>query len=308
MIVMDRLAFRAAYPPSAGQRRHRILGRGGYGVVLEGVEAAGGRPVAIKLVKLDAPDLKKSYIVAEWENSRVDVGGSQAHTNQSKASEHILRLEKMIRVPGEGLYFVMEKGVESLDDAITRGWRAGRRPGQLYFNRVTRWFLDLLVALTALHDARIVHQDVTPSNIIVCDGGQVKLADFGMSCNIERHYLPCFDRRAGKDGFFDPETVNFLNAGNSAASDLYSLGATMFYAYTGRKLEFRHENGIAAWNTAFKDTGLIGRSPVLPHPCIEVLRNLTYPKHVTGKGLRNGRRNIEKLDTHLFGPRRGRPQ
>ena len=92
---------------------------------------------------------------------------------------------------------------------------------------------ELADALATLHTHElgpIVFRDLKPSNVMVTDAGEVKLVDFG----IARHFKPgaTHDTQPlGTPGFAAPE--QYGSAQTTPRSDIYSLGATLFYGLTG---------------------------------------------------------------------------
>ncbi len=79
-----------------------------------------------------------------------------------------------------------------------------------------------------MHEAKFLHTDVKPNNVIVTYGGQVKLIDFGQSCPIG-HRKP---RIQGTPDYIAPEQVERRNL--TQQTDVFNLGATLYWALTGK--------------------------------------------------------------------------
>ena len=90
----------------------------------------------------------------------------------------------------------------------------------------------VLDALCALHDAGLVHRDVKPSNIHVCDDGRVVLTDFGLTSD-EAASGAADGMVAGSLAYLAPEVIREGRFG--PASDMYALGVTLFAAVEGRQ-------------------------------------------------------------------------
>ncbi|MCO4748266.1 MAG: serine/threonine protein kinase [Proteobacteria bacterium] len=87
---------------------------------------------------------------------------------------------------------------------------------------------DLTGALAAAHATGIIHRDVSPNNILVERGGSAVLADFGLA-RIEGHGTRT--STGGTWGYAAPEV--FQGAAADPRSDVYSLGAVLYFAATG---------------------------------------------------------------------------
>lgn len=86
-------------------------------------------------------------------------------------------------------------------------------------------------ALEAAHSASVLHRDISPDNIILCSSGEVKLIDFGAARQVIAERSQSFSVIL-KPGFAPIEQYN--SKGNQGPwTDIYSLGATLYYALTG---------------------------------------------------------------------------
>ncbi|MGP3943783.1 bifunctional serine/threonine-protein kinase/ABC transporter substrate-binding protein [Streptomyces sp. 6N106] len=86
-------------------------------------------------------------------------------------------------------------------------------------------------ALTAVHDAGLVHRDVKPGNVLIAVDGP-RLIDFGIARATEETALTSADMVIGTPGFLAPEQAQAQPA--SPASDVFALGCLLSYAATGR--------------------------------------------------------------------------
>jgi tetratricopeptide (TPR) repeat protein len=86
---------------------------------------------------------------------------------------------------------------------------------------------DICSSLALIHSRRLVHRDISPRNIRCSQDGQAKLIDFGALVPMGPG-----DLIVGTPQFVAPEVVYRSNL--DARTDLFSLGATLYYTLTGR--------------------------------------------------------------------------
>ncbi|MGH4010694.1 MAG: serine/threonine-protein kinase [Pseudonocardiaceae bacterium] len=87
-------------------------------------------------------------------------------------------------------------------------------------------------ALAAAHAAQIVHRDVKPGNILITDGGTAKITDFGVSRAAGDVTVTQTGMMAGTPAYLAPEVAR--GQVPTPASDVFSLGATLYAAVEGR--------------------------------------------------------------------------
>lgn len=93
---------------------------------------------------------------------------------------------------------------------------------------------DICSVLSLLHSRRLVHRDITPRNVRCTADGRAKLIDFGAMMPMG----PC-RQIVGTAPYIAPEVLNMQRL--DARTDLYSLGATLYYALTKRHV-YRAKN------------------------------------------------------------------
>jgi len=183
------------------------LGRGGNGIVFLGHHPRLGRPVAFKRVDLDAAPATVERFVRE-----AQLAGSLTHPS----IVFVFDVFEDAGVP----YIAMEY----VERGALRAWMPVG-PEQAFIA-----IEGMLGALAYAHRSGIVHRDVKPENLLVTDGGAVKLTDFGLASGL----AAITGAVAGTPGYMAPEVLAGGNAG--PRSDLISAGAVAYELLTGRPI------------------------------------------------------------------------
>jgi predicted Ser/Thr protein kinase len=191
----------------------RELGRGGMGIVLLARDVALDRLVAIKLLP---PDLAESTEVRERFLS-------EARTAAGLSHPHIVPIHS-VEEQGRFVFFVM-----GYVDGETLRERV-QRAGPLTPRQAAKFMQEVAWALAYAHERGIVHRDIKPDNIMLeHDGDRAIVMDFGIATvGPQRPSAEVI----GTARYMSPEQASGDTV--DRRSDLYSIGATFFYALTGR--------------------------------------------------------------------------
>jgi serine/threonine-protein kinase len=111
---------------------------------------------------------------------------------------------------------------------------ARRELGPLPVAEARSYLSQVLSALAYAHGLGIVHRDVTPSNIILTSGGNVKLTGFGLAKATQDHQLTQPGTVIGALNYISPEQIKG-SATLDGRTDIYSAGVVLYEALTGRR-------------------------------------------------------------------------
>ncbi len=123
------------------------------------------------------------------------------------------------------------------------------------------------------HDAnhtprRIIHRDVTPTNVLLSDSGDIKLADFGIAKAMQSDIATRTATLKGKCSYMAPELI--LGEPMDHRADIFSVGVMLYEITTGRRV-FRRDNEVATMQAILRNdvpdpARLVpGYSPALKH-------------------------------------------
>ena len=219
----------------------RLLGQGGMGAVYRAWDLNLNIPVALKeLVPEPGIDPATLAQLRQQFQREARLLASLSHPSLPRVTDHFEW--------GGNAYLVMDfvEG-ESLDALIAR-------QGPLPEEQVVKWAGQLLGALATCHAQHIIHRDIKPLNIIITPssalgegrgGGRAVLVDFGLVKLWDPRH-PQTQRIVhgmGTPAYASPEHFGIGGQHTQPRSDLYSLGATLYHALTGREPATAVERG-----------------------------------------------------------------
>ncbi|MFD5364320.1 bifunctional serine/threonine-protein kinase/glutamate ABC transporter substrate-binding protein [Streptomyces tendae] len=108
------------------------------------------------------------------------------------------------------------------------------RDGVLGVPRAADIGLQMAQGLRAVHEASVLHRDVKPGNVLVRDGGQVVLVDFGIATFEGADRVTRHGGIIGTPPYLAPELFAPATHGPTSASDLWALGVTLYEMVEGR--------------------------------------------------------------------------
>jgi predicted Ser/Thr protein kinase/DNA-binding beta-propeller fold protein YncE len=192
-----------------------LVGRGGMGVVYRARQLELNRAVAIKLI---APERTGDAEARERFLREARAAAAVEHPN-------------VLPVYGAGITddqaFLVMRYVQGEDlRTLMRG------AGSLPLDRVLEIVGDLGEALDAIHRAGLVHRDVKPANVLIDQGGNVYLSDFGLAKHVlTTDGLTASDRWVGTLDFAAPEQIRGGRV--DARADVYALGCVLHLMLAG---------------------------------------------------------------------------
>jgi len=198
-----------------------LLGRGGMGQVWRAEDTLLSRPVAVK--EITVPDALPED---ERERTRRKVM-REARAAARLAHQRSVTVFDVVEDAGR-IFIVME-----LVDAPTLSALV-RDQGTMAPARAAAIGAQVLDVLEAAHAEGIVHRDIKPGNVLIAAGDNVKVTDFGIASVLDDPSVTIStDGVVGSPSYMSPEQAR--SEGSDPATDLWGLGATLYFAVEGQR-------------------------------------------------------------------------
>lgn len=195
-------------------RFEREIGRGASGPVWAGLDTVLGRRVALKRV-----GVHPGTSAADIED-----GAREARLAAALNHPHVVGVLDLAVIDDQHWLVMEYVSGTNLSELV-------RTQGPLDPVEAAALLAQVAEALDAAHRGGIVHRDVKPSNVLLDDEGCAKLTDFGIARSADDDALTATGLVTGSPAYLAPEVATGSSA--SPASDVWSLGATLFHLLDG---------------------------------------------------------------------------
>ncbi|MHC4187767.1 MAG: serine/threonine-protein kinase, partial [Planctomycetota bacterium] len=205
----------------------RLIGEGKMGRVIQAQDINLQRIVALKILNKRIPGVDDQQRVLQFLR--------EARAAARLEHPNVVRIYEINQ--HDGWWYI---AMEMLEGKNLR--TIVKATGPLDQPRACTLIADASNALAAAHELGIIHRDIKPTNLMLTRSGRCKLTDFGLvRLDDPNDPFDFTDKAVGSPQFMPPEMINREN--QTPAIDIYSLGATLYYAltakppYTGKDIE-----------------------------------------------------------------------
>jgi eukaryotic-like serine/threonine-protein kinase len=201
-------------------RRGRLLGAGGMGEVwLAYDEDLDDRPVAIKVMR--------PALVAEPE----DAARFQREMRLAARMQHPNIMTVYTTGTDDGVPFMVVEYLEGSDLSKVVAGAPGRPAAVMAPEQVARIGRDTCAALAYAHGLGVVHRDIKPGNLFLCDSGLVKVTDFGIAKAVSGTRLSATGTLIGTFPYMAPE--QWLGEPAAFSNDVWAVGCVLYELLSG---------------------------------------------------------------------------
>lgn len=228
----------ALQPGTILSRRYlvgRVLGQGGFGITYIGIDLQLQRKVAIKeYYPAGFAGRRKGTSQVIWYAGEAAQearrSGQELVLKEARKMSKVDSIDAVVKVfnvfqENETAYICMDyiKG-HTLQDHL-------RRTGPMTWETAKAVFQPVIEAMDLVHNAGLIHRDLSPDNLMLQSDGSVKILDLGAAKDLQLNSGKS-SMQVAKNGFSPLE--QYLQASNSGSwTDVYAIAATMYYALTG---------------------------------------------------------------------------
>ncbi len=193
-----------------------FIGRGGMGDVFKALDTSLGRHVALKFLRRDDPEQIKRFTREARVQAKVD------HENLCPVYE-VGEVEGLSYI---AMQYISGGSIKEVADLLS-------------IEEKVAIMVDVADALHAAHQAGLIHRDIKPANILVernADGTwHPYVVDFGIAREVDTpHDLTVSGMVLGTPAFCSPEQVRGEISKLDRRTDVYGLGATLYWLLTGQ--------------------------------------------------------------------------
>ncbi|MCA9259563.1 MAG: protein kinase, partial [Planctomycetales bacterium] len=193
------------------------LGAGGMGVVYLARQTSLGRLVALKMIR------------PEYVHSNDAAARFQLEAKQAAQLHHpnIVRIHEIGQVEGRHYFSMDYIAGPNLAQTLESGPIEARRAAEIIQN--------VAEAVHYAHTCGVIHRDIKPQNILLDEMGVPHLTDFGLAKRLDDvHGLSRSGMVLGTASYMSSEQASGRGDLIGVTSDVYSLGATLYHALSGR--------------------------------------------------------------------------
>ena len=193
-----------------------VIGRGGMGVVYKATDLNLEKTVALKMI--DPFYARDENFLRRFRTEAIALAKLE---NKNIVGVYALR------ETDNGLFMVMEY----VQAKTVSDWL--KEKGAFQIDEALKIIRQLLNAINHAHQVGVIHRDIKPNNILLCEDGTVKVMDFGLAKLIQEHgEQSTVTQTAGTLFYMSPEQIKGSKIDNR--SDIYSIGMTIYEMLTGR--------------------------------------------------------------------------
>jgi serine/threonine protein kinase/formylglycine-generating enzyme required for sulfatase activity len=226
----DQLLTRRLGPYSLGSK----IGQGGMGIVYRAVRDGETREVALKVMRGDFLASSEARVRLQRE---VDGPSALAHPGIVRVVDADLESP----IPWLAMELIDAPSLAQLigkarEHGMANAGQHFQSPAGALADGPTRWWRGILAAhvhaleaLQVAHDHGLLHRDLKPSNLLVPRDAKTVLIDFGLARNEDTTTITRSGATVGSLAYMAPELLSHRGRA-TPASDLYSLGVTLFQA------------------------------------------------------------------------------
>ena len=213
----------------------RVLGQGGFGITYIGWDIALERKVAIKEYYPSGQVVRQDGLSLQWYDTQqareARENGLEFFLKEARKMAKLEEIPRVVKVrelfqENETAYIVMDfvEG-QTLKSILMKN-------GPMPWERAKDIFLPAMEAMEKVHQAGLVHRDLSPDNLMITPDGGVMILDLGAAKDL-RINSGASSMQVAKGGF-SPIEQYIQRGGSGTWTDVYSMAASVYYTLTGK--------------------------------------------------------------------------